>query len=139
MHLPHHRRLALLPGPIPIAEGRVPDAVRVRREELDVQQGQRHARPPHLQVKSGAVRLRPQARQWRLGVHPRLQLRVRQRLHGRSVETMGAGVREHPGDRARADADRPGHLTVAATERQFLSQDLSQVMHGESLCRHAAL
>ncbi len=136
VHLPHHRRLPLLPLAVPIAEGRVAQTVRLRGEVLDVQQRQRHATPPQLEVQRRAVGLRPHARR-RRRIHAGLELGVGQRVHRRRVEPVGPRVGERARDRARAHAHRPRHLAVAAAERKLLSQDLAEMQHRESFGRHA--
>ena len=135
VHLAHDRRLSLLPCPIPVAERGVPQTVWVRREVLDVQQGERHARTPQLHVQRRAVRLRAHARRRRLGVEPRFELGVAQRLDAGRVQAVRPGVGEHARHGARADAERPGYLPVGAPKGELLPEDFSQLLHRESLCR----
>ncbi len=125
VHLAHDRRLPLLPGPIPVAERGVPQTYRVRREVLDMQQGERHARPPQLQVQRRAVRLRAHARRRRLGVEARFELGVAQRLDAGRVQAVRPGVGEHARHGARADAERAGYLPVGAPKGELLPKDFS--------------
>jgi len=110
----------------------------MRAEILDVQQCQRHAGTTQLEVERRAVRLRTHACGRSLRVQTLFDLCVRQRLDGREVEPERGCVRDDAGQRARTDTQRPRHLAVAALQRELLSQELSYVTHGESLCRHAA-
>src|SRR4051794_36655652 len=107
-------------------------------EVLDVQQRERHARTTQLEMECRAVRLGTHARGCRLRVELRFELCVGQSLDGVSVEAERADGGDDARYRARADARRSRDLAVAPSERELLSQDLSYVLHGKSLCRHTA-
>ena len=93
-----------------------------------------------LDVERGAIRLgAARGRRRCLGVEPVLELGVGQLLDRVAVEAAGARHSDDRRDGARADAERRGDLPMAPMKRELLPEDLSCLMHGESLCRHAAL
>jgi len=134
-----HREVALVePLAVPLAELRVAVTVRMLLQILEVEQLERHARLPALDVEVRAVRHRPIAGRRDGWVELRLQRVVRERLDRGPVEPGRDRASDRPRDRADRHADRLAHLSVAPAERPLLPENLSRVAHGQSLRRHAA-
>ena len=112
--LAHRGALLRQPAPIVPAERRIPIAVGMRRQILEMQELQRHARPTQLGVHPDQIGPRPGDRQRQL----RPIQRALQRVVAERADRV-PGERQSPcarvtteADRARTDPQTPGRLPV---------------------------
>ena len=123
------------PRPVPIAERRVAQPVRMRREVLEVQELERHRRSPQLLMNPHRIRLctRRRARMLRTAVEPTIELGLAHRLQLLPRQPRLLRPLTHLADHTRARTRRARHFTHAQAQRPAQSQDLLCLAHRQSL------
>jgi hypothetical protein len=112
--LAHRGALLRQPAPVVRAERRIPVPVGMHGQIFQMQELQRHARPPQLGVHPDQIGAWPRDRQrQRRPIQRALQRVVAERADGIPGERHRLGPGHHRGDRARTDPQTPGRLAVA--------------------------
>jgi hypothetical protein len=130
VYLTHHRRLPLQPLTVSLAERRVTQPLRLLREVLDVQQGERYCAPSKLQMDHRAVGLWANTRQCRWRIQTRRELGVGHRFDRGRIDAERPGVAIDAVYFASADADGSSNLPVRPPEAELVAKDLSENVHG---------
>jgi hypothetical protein len=111
--LAHRGALLRQPAPVVPAEGRIPVAVRMRRQILEMEELQRDARATQLGVHPDQIGSRPRDGQRQLRpVQRPLQRVVAERADGIPGERHRLRPGHHRGDRSRTDPQTPGCVPV---------------------------
>jgi hypothetical protein len=138
VHLPHREPLPRPPRAIPVAERRVAVPGRLRGQVFDVQELQGDPGPTELPVNQGQVRLGqgPVDLRWRGAVQCPLQGVVGQAFDGLPRQLLGTGAADRRRHRAGTHPQTPRRFPVATLGHPLQPQDLSNLLHRQSLRRH---
>ena len=140
MDLSHRDALAVEPRAVVLAEGRIAIAVRLLLQIFQVQELQRDAGPPQFGVDPGRIRERARRMAGNLrAIEPLFERVVAHPLECVPRQPDAAGAADDRRDRAGTDPQAPRRLAVASLQLPFQSQNLSNVSHGQSFCRHRPL
>jgi len=126
VRLPHRDALLADPLAVPLTEGRVPIALWVLLEILQMQELKRHARAAQLDMEVGQVGLgSPITLAATRPIHALLELLIVELVDRFPVEAQRLGTNGRTRYAPGADAHSLGGLSMAAPELQLVSQDLS--------------
>lgn len=135
VHLAHDHGALLLPAPVVLAELRIAIPIGLPLDVLEVQQLQRHALLAQLDIKLRTVRRLPRLLA-RARVQAPLEFDVVEPFDVRPFQPLGARPADDLADHPGADPERAGDLAVAPSLAPLLPENLSNLVHAQSLSGH---